>query len=112
MRKIDPAEYQKRLDRITELFSGMVREADAKSLMRCPYRDRHDDCTAAIRCRNQRPPREGAKLQQCGHDGGLDYRTAWESNPDSYPRAKERVKRIREEAAARRANGAPKAPER
>ncbi len=112
MRKIDPVEIQKRLDRITELFSGMVREADAKSLTRCPYRDRHDDCTAAIRCRNQRPPRENSKLQQCGHDGALDYRSAWESNPDLHGRAKERIARVKDEAAARRGNGRPKAPER
>ncbi len=112
MRKIDPAEYQKRLDRMTELFAGMVREADSKSLTRCPYRDRHDDCTAAIRCRNQRPPREGGNALQCGHDGALDYRSAWESDPYAYRRAKERVARVKSEASARRGNGRPKAPDR
>lgn len=112
MRKIDPAEYQKRLDRMTELFAGMVREADRKSLTRCPYRDRHDDCTAAFRCRNQRPPRAGATAHQCGHDGALDYRSAWESDPETHRRAKERIERIKDEASARRGNRQAKAPER
>jgi len=102
MPKIDKQEYQKRLDRITELFSGMVEKADEVSRHRCPYRDRHDECTAAFRCRNQRPPAEGRKLALCGHDGKFDYRSAWESVPATYERAKERLGRVKQEAAKRR----------
>lgn len=102
MSKIDPEEYKKRLERMTELFADMVKEADRKSQTRCPYRNRHDECTAAIRCRNQRPPRQDGGSQLCGHDGGLDYRSAWESDPNAYPRAKERVERVKTEAAKRR----------
>jgi hypothetical protein len=77
MRKIDPAEYQKRLDRITEIFSGMVAHADDLSLHRCPYKDRHDQCTARFGCRNKRR-REG-QPPLCAGDDKLDYRKAWET---------------------------------
>ena len=50
---------------------------------RCPYRNKDDQCTAHIGCRNQRkPPVEGDPLL-CGEDGGIDYRSAWESNPEA-----------------------------
>lgn len=104
MPKIDKHEYRKRLDRITELFSGMVSQADEMSRHRCPYRDRHDQCTAAFRCRNQRPPAEAGNLALCGHDGKFDYRSAWESAPSAYGRAKARIERVRDEAAKRRAD--------
>ena len=112
MRKIDPADYQKRLDRMTELFSGMVEKAGELSQTRCPYRNRHDDCTAEFKCRNQRAPREGTDAPQCGHDGRFDYRSAWESDPGALARTKERVDRIKAEASARRGNRRRKAPER
>ncbi|MGD9537407.1 MAG: hypothetical protein AB7P52_17885 [Alphaproteobacteria bacterium] len=112
MRKIDPAEYQKRLDRMTELFSGMVQKASESALNRCPYRNRHDDCTAEFRCRNQRAARAGVTAPQCGHDGKFDYRSAWESDPDALGRARQRVARIKAEAAAQRGSGRRKAPER
>ena len=52
MRKIDPEEYRKRLDKITELFADMVVHADTLSTMRCPYKNRFDQCTAQFGCRN------------------------------------------------------------
>jgi len=102
MRKIDPAEYQKRLDRMTELFTDMVKGADRLSQTRCPYRDRHDECTAAFRCRNQRPARDGRTRHACGHDGTFDYRSAWQSAPPARRRAKDRLDRVKSDAAARR----------
>lgn len=109
MRKIDPAEYQKRLDRMTELFAGMVKEADRLSLTRCPYRDRHDECTAAFRCRNQGAVRDGRQRQACGHDNRLDYRSAWQSDAAAQQRVKDRLERVRSEAAARRRSNGTKA---
>jgi hypothetical protein len=109
MAKIDPAKYQKRLDRMTELFAEMVQNAERQAEIRCPYRDRHDECTAGFRCRNQGPPRDGRVRAACGHDGRFDYRGAWESDPNAYPRAKERLGRIRDEAAERRGGRASKA---
>ncbi len=99
MKKIDPAEYQKRLDRITEIFADMVNHADTVSQTRCPYRDRHDHCTAEFRCRNQRPEDE---IFICGHDGKFDYRSAWDTNPDAYRRAKTTVAKIKRESGAAR----------
>lgn len=109
MRKIDPAEYQKRLDRMTELFSDMVREADRQSQTRCPYRDRHDECTAAFRCRNQGALREGRTRVPCQHDGRFDYRSAWQSDPAAHQRVKDRLDRVKGDAAARRDGTGPKA---
>ena len=99
---IDKEAYQKRLDRITEIFAGMVTHADAQASQRCPYRNRHDECTAKIRCRNQRPPRPEGELSMCGHDGGFDYRDAWESDPDSYDRAKAKIDDMKKKASSQR----------
>lgn len=98
-KKIDPAEYQKRLDRMTEMFSDMVSHAETVSQFRCPYRDKHDRCTAEFTCRNQTDDEDTVR---CGHDGQFDYRSAWESQPKSHARAKRKIAAIKDEAAARR----------
>jgi len=77
---IDPAAYQARLDRISELFSSMIATATELSTRRCPYKNRFDQCTAGFGCRNQRPPREPGELKVCGGDDKLDYRSAWETD--------------------------------
>lgn len=100
---IDKAAYQKRLDRISEIFADMVGRADDLSRERCPYRDRLDRCTAEFRCRNQAAPDAGEELARCTHDGRFDYRTAWESNPNSYKRAKEKLKAVKRTSEERRA---------
>ncbi len=101
-RKISQDDYQKRLDRITEIFSDMVAHADTISQHRCPYRDRHDKCTAAIRCRNQIAPEIEGEAATCGHDGRFDYRDAWETDPSRYHRAKKKINDVKSAAAARR----------
>lgn len=104
MAKIDKQAYQERLDRITELFAGMVEKADALSRERCPYRDRHDRCTAMFSCRNQ--VRADDEIVTCSHDGRFDYRLAWESMPETKERAKRRLERIKADARRRRAEKA------
>ena len=103
MAKVDKAAYQERLDRIAELLSGIVAHAADSARGRCPYRDRKDECTAAFRCRNQRPPAAAGGLAQCGHDGAFDYRSAWESDPDAHGRAKSRIDQVKADAGRRRA---------
>jgi hypothetical protein len=76
MQKIDPAEYRKRLDRLSEILNGIAQHAAELSDSRCPYKDRLDRCTAKFGCRNQR--RQG-KILLCVGDDKLDYRKAWES---------------------------------
>ena len=78
MRKIDPAEYQKRLDTLSEILNGIAQHAAELSTGRCPYKDRHDHCTAKFGCRNQR--RGEGKVLLCIGDDKLDYRSAWETN--------------------------------
>ena len=93
---------------MTELFSGIVGHAQNISLFRCPYRDRRDHCTAEFLCSNQEDGPDGAR-SVCGHDGALDYRSAWESKPKSVDYARDKIRQIRREAAERRAGTAPAA---
>ena len=79
MRKIDEQEYQKRLEQISDLFSGMIQHADELSTERCPYKNRFDECTAKFGCRNQGKPLSPGGLLVCTGDDKLDYRGAWES---------------------------------
>ena len=111
MSKIDPKEIEKRMARISEMFSEMVSHAETVSQTRCPYRDRHDLCTAEFRCRNQKPPASEGERHPCSHDGNFDYRSAWESQPLAHDRAKKKVKEIREGAAWRRSESRRKKAE-
>ena len=79
MQKIDPHEYQKRLDRLTEILMGIAAHADELSAGRCPYKNRLDQCTAQFGCRNKRKPRQPGELPVCAGDDKLDYRKAWET---------------------------------
>jgi hypothetical protein len=76
---IDRAEWQQRVDQVTELFSSMIAVADDLSTRRCPYKNRFDRCTAQFGCRNQRKPDVAGELKLCAGDDKLDYRSAWES---------------------------------
>jgi len=107
----DPEAYRERIRRMTELFADIADHAKDMSRNRCPYRDRHDLCTARFRCRNQRPAPAGAEpAEACGHDGGFDYRSAWETRPDTFERTRDKLRRVREEAAQRRTGGAKDDP--
>ena len=79
MQKIDKAEYQKRLDRISSIFADMMRHADKQSAERCPYKNRFDQCTAQFGCRNQRKSDVAGEPFLCVGDDKLDYRSAWET---------------------------------
>jgi len=79
MKKIDKAEYEKRLNKITQIFEDLVVHADEQATYRCPYKNRFDHCTAKFGCRNQRKIDEGTGLL-CVGDDKLDYRSAWETD--------------------------------
>ena len=83
IQKIDKAEYQKRLKKITELFSGMVVHADHLSTYRCPYKNRLDECTAKFGSQNQRKPQKVGDPLLCAGDDKLDYRSAWETEEEN-----------------------------
>jgi hypothetical protein len=99
-----PEEIQERFDRLGEILGGIVGHADAQASSRCPYRDRHDLCTAKFRCRNQIPLLATADDDglSCGHDGAFDYRSAWESDPRTADDARRKIGSIRSRAAQRR----------
>lgn len=91
MGKIDKNQVEKRLQKISNIFSGMVEHADEQLLTRCPYKNRHDQCTAKFGCRNQRkPPAQGDPLI-CGGDDKIDYRTAWDTDPEHVNRVHEEL---------------------
>ncbi|MCH2201504.1 MAG: ASKHA domain-containing protein [Fuerstiella sp.] len=83
MEKIDPDEFQKRLDRISEIYGQISEHAEKQSLVRCPYKNRFDQCTAAFGCRYQRKPAAQGELLICSSDDQLDYRSAWDVDPNS-----------------------------
>ena len=76
--RIDREAVEQRRRRLTRIFADMVEHAQVQCLVRCPYRDRRDLCTARFGCRNQGPVDEVAGLPLCECDGKLDYRGAWE----------------------------------
>ncbi|HTM47297.1 MAG TPA: hypothetical protein VL285_01355 [Bryobacteraceae bacterium] len=78
MQKIDPAEYRKRLDQLSEILTGIAVHAGELSKGRCPYKNKRDECTARFGCRNKRAALSGG-LPICAGDDKLDYRGAWES---------------------------------
>ncbi len=102
MPQIDRDDFQERLDRIAELFAGMVAHAETTSQYRCPYRDRHDHCTALFNCRNQQPVQHDPDILVCGHDGTFDYRDAWQTHPRNRERMKRKIAAIRLEGELRR----------
>ena len=69
------------------MLAPIADHANVQAAWRCPYKDRHDRCTAAFGCRNQRRPEAGDprfasgadRLRfLCAGDDKLDYRSAWE----------------------------------
>ena len=86
MQRIDPDEYQKRLDRLSEILEGIAGHADVLATFRCPYKNRFDQCTAHFGCRNQRKPQASEDLLHCGGDDQLDYKPAWEEDQRPTPR--------------------------
>jgi len=80
LEQIDPGEYDRRIERITEIFSSMMVTVEDLTGKRCPYKNRLDQCTANFGCRNQRKPLASGELKQCGGDDKLDYRGAWETD--------------------------------
>jgi hypothetical protein len=95
--------YRERIRRMTELFAGIAGHAEATAKDRCPYRDAADRCTALFRCRNQLADPTRAEGTLCGHKGGFDYRSAWETRPEAWEKTRAKLRAIRAEAARRRA---------
>ncbi|MCG9128608.1 DUF4445 domain-containing protein [Candidatus Poribacteria bacterium] len=83
MKKVDKNEYEKRLNKITQIFEELVVHADEQATYRCPYKNKNDHCTAKFGCRNQRKIDEGTGLE-CVGDDKLDYRTAWETEESTH----------------------------
>ena len=77
--RVDAAAWERRRERLSTILSAMADHAMMQATFRCPYKNRHDECTAKFGCRNQRRARRGGSLPTCGGDDKLDYRSAWET---------------------------------
>ena len=101
-------EFQKRLDRLTEIFADIVVQADEQSQTRCPYKNARDECTAQFGCRNQRRKIvDGDKRLACVGDDKLDYRSAWDADPDALRQAGDELAVNRNARRAAREAGKP-----
>jgi hypothetical protein len=72
-------DYKQRLDQLYEILAGIAEHANTQAKFRCPYKDRHDQCTATFGCRNKRKPKQEGGLPVCASDDKLNYQSAWES---------------------------------
>ena len=64
--------YRGRLDELSAILESIMETVEDLRPKRCPYRDKHDRCTAKFVCRNRRkPPVEGERMI-CGVDGKVD----------------------------------------
>jgi len=99
-------DYQQRLDQMTGIFAEILGNAQDKVTNpaggRCPYRSAKDVCTAKFGCANRDNPKDRGAEPICAHDGTMDFRGAWETRPESYQKTKEKVARVRQQAAEAR----------
>ena len=86
-------DYQRRLDQIANIYADILDSAqkDLKGQGRCPYRTVKDVCTAKFGCANRADPRDQSEEPICAHDGTLDFRTAWETQPENYDKIHNQV---------------------
>ena len=96
MQKIDRQSYEKSLQKLQEIFQGIASHTQEQARFRCPYKNRHDHCTAKFGCRYQRADGE---IVHCTSDDKLDYRTAWEIDPDGYQSMRRQLQSGGQEAA-------------
>lgn len=92
MEPSEKAEYEKRLERISNIFRDIALHADEQAQTRCPYKNRFDQCTAKFGCGHQGKPTTKGDLPVCKSDDKLDYRTAWEVNPEGVAEMRETLK--------------------
>jgi hypothetical protein len=88
-------DINKSRDALMEILGDIAGHADQQASERCPYRNKHDQCTAKFSCRNQRPTEPDPAVQLCGHDGPFDYRSAWDSNPKLHEKALRDIAKIK-----------------
>ena len=105
MQRIDPEEFQQRLDRISEIFGQLAVHAEKQAQLRCPYKNKDGECTAQFGCRYQAIPLSTDSLPVCKSDDRLDYRSAWDDGAED-AEAMRALLRRRSEPGHGRDNGA------
>ena len=75
---VDKEGLKKSLSRLWEIYQQIGEVANQVSTWRCPYKNRHDRCTAQFGCRYQSRSGGSEELPVCTGSDELDYRSAWE----------------------------------
>lgn len=81
---IRQTEWEERRSKLSQILVGIARHADVQMSTRCPYKNRLDQCTSPFGCRNKRKPAGLGELPRCVGSDEIDYRSAWEVEPESY----------------------------
>lgn len=76
---IDKSDWETRREKLSTILSSIADHALIQSSFRCPYKNKHDLCTAKFKCRNQKKAHTNQGKIFCAGDDKLDYRNAWES---------------------------------
>ena len=80
--ELDKDRYISSIKRLDEIMRGISQTVSDVSSKRCPYRNANDRCTAKFGCRNQNRKVQPDELFICQDDQKLDYRGAWEIEPE------------------------------
>lgn len=75
----DTEKLRTSLDRLWQIYKDIGETATQVSTWRCPYKNRHDRCTANFGCRNQLRTEGLDQLPICAGSDDLDYQSAWET---------------------------------
>ena len=79
--KVNPTQlkYKKSLEKLAAILTPIAEHVEVQAGLRCPYKNKLDECTAKLGCRNQKK-QEKHELMVCVGDDKLDYRPFWEAN--------------------------------
>ena len=80
-RKVNPTQlkYKESLEKLAAILTPIAEHVEVLAGLRCPYKNKLNECTAKFGCRNQRK-QENRELMVCGGDDKLDYRPFWETS--------------------------------
>ena len=71
--------YKESLEKLAAILTPIAKHVEVQAGLRCPYKNRFDECTAKFGCRNQKKQKE-RELMSCVGDDKLDYRPFCETS--------------------------------
>jgi len=76
--KVDKTGYRASMKQLHNIFKNISDTVDSVSMIRCPYKNVEERCTANFGCQNQDRSVHVGELYRCAGSDNLDYRNAWE----------------------------------